>query len=106
MLYGAISGMVRSLQDDYTVFFPPEDAKIFKEDVSGEFSGVGMEIGMRNSALTVIAPLDGTPAQKAGLKSQDIILEINDEELNKKKMKISFTLPKSCYATVAVDFIF
>ena len=80
MLYGAISGMVRSLQDDYTVFFPPEDAKIFKEDVSGEFSGVGMEIGMRNSTLTVIAPLDGTPAEKAGLRAGDKILQIDGQE--------------------------
>ena len=77
MLYGAISGMVKSLQDDYTVFFPPEDTKIFKEDVSGEFSGVGMEIGMRSNTLTVIAPLEGTPAKRAGLRAGDKILQIN-----------------------------
>ena len=56
MLYGAITGMTNSLKDDYTVFLSPEDTKIFKEDVSGEFSGVGMEIGMKNNTLTVIAP--------------------------------------------------
>lgn len=80
MLYGAISGMVNSLNDDYTVFFPPEDTKIFKEDVSGEFSGVGMEIGMRNNTLTVIAPLGGTPAERAGLRAGDKILKINGED--------------------------
>lgn len=78
MIYGAISGMVNSLKDPYTVFFPPEDAKIFKEDVAGEFQGVGMEIGIRNDQLTVIAPLEGTPAQKAGLRAGDKIVKIND----------------------------
>lgn len=79
MLYGAVSGMVNSLKDDYTVFFPPEDSKIFKEDVSGEFQGVGMEIGVRNSELTVIAPIDGTPAQRAGLRAGDKIFKINED---------------------------
>ena len=78
MLYGAISGMVNSLKDPYTVFLPPEDAKIFKEDVSGAFQGVGMEIGMRNGELTVIAPLGGTPAERAGLRAGDKIIKIND----------------------------
>jgi carboxyl-terminal processing protease len=77
MIYGAISGMVGSLDDPYTVYLPPEEAKIFKEDVSGEFQGIGMEIGIREGMLTVIAPLEGTPAQRAGLRSGDKILEIN-----------------------------
>lgn len=78
MLYGAISGLVDSLKDPYTVFLPPEDAKIFKEDVSGEFQGVGMEIGMKNGELTVIAPLEGTPADRAGLRAGDKIIKIDD----------------------------
>jgi carboxyl-terminal processing protease len=80
MLYGAISGMVGSLNDPYTVFLPPEDAKIFKEDVSGEFQGVGMEIGIRDDRLTVIAPLEDTPAQKAGLRAGDKIVKIDGKE--------------------------
>ena len=80
MLFGAVSGMVNSLKDDYTVFMPPEDSKIFKEDVTGEFSGVGMEIGIRNNELTVIAPLEGTPAEKAGLRAGDKILKINGQD--------------------------
>lgn len=78
MVYGAISGMVKSLKDPYTVFLPPEETKIFKEDISGEFEGVGMEIGIRNGQLTVIAPLEGTPAQKAGLRAGDKILKVDD----------------------------
>jgi carboxyl-terminal processing protease len=79
MVYGAVKGMVSSLKDPYTVYMPPEDAKIFKEDVSGEFQGVGMEIGIRNEDLTIIAPMEGTPAQKAGLRSGDKIIKIDGD---------------------------
>ena len=78
MIYGAISGMVDSLGDPYTVFLDPDDTKRFVEDVKGSFEGVGMEIGIRNGQLQVIAPLEGTPAQKAGLKTGDKIIKIGD----------------------------
>ena len=77
MIYGAASGMVRSIGDPYTVFFTPTETKHFKEDVKGTFEGVGMEIGIKKNQLQVIAPLEGTPAQKAGLRAGDKILEIN-----------------------------
>ncbi len=77
MVYGAIEGMVSSLSDPYTVYMPPRESEIFKEDASGEFQGVGMEIGLRDGQLTVISPLEGTPADRAGLKAGDKILEIN-----------------------------
>ena len=78
LLYGAISGMAGALKDPHTVFFPPRDAKKFGEDISGEFSGIGAEIGIRNEQLVVIAPLKGTPAERAGLRSGDKILKIDD----------------------------
>lgn len=78
MIYGAISGMVKSLEDPYTVFLNPEDTRRFIEDVKGTFEGVGMEIGIRKGQLQVIAPLEGTPAQKAGLRAGDKIIKIND----------------------------
>lgn len=77
MIYGAISGMVSSLGDPYTVFMKPDDSKIFLEDVKGSFEGVGMEIGIRNDRLTIVAPLEGTPAQKAGLRAGDVIVKID-----------------------------
>lgn len=80
MIYGAIKGMAEALQDPYTVFMEPADLKIFKEDVSGIFEGVGMEIGLREDQLTVIAPLDGTPADRAGLRTGDKIVKIDDRE--------------------------
>ena len=78
MIYGAISGMVKSLEDPYTIFLNPEDSKRFIEDVKGTFEGVGMEIDIRKGQLQVIAPLEGTPAQRAGLRAGDKILKIND----------------------------
>jgi carboxyl-terminal processing protease len=78
MIYGAISGMVGSLGDPYTTFLNPEDTKTFIEDVKGTFEGVGMEIGIRKGQLQVIAPLEGTPAQKAGLRAGDKILKVDD----------------------------
>jgi len=78
IVYGAISGMVKSLDDPYTVFFPPEETERFIEDVKGAFEGVGMEIGIRKGNLQVISPLEGTPAQKAGLRAGDKIIKIND----------------------------
>lgn len=77
MIYGAISGMVESLDDPYTIFLKPEEAKRFIEDVKGTFEGVGMEIDVKNDQLQVIAPLEGTPAQKAGLKPGDKIMSVN-----------------------------
>lgn len=77
LIYGAISGMVKSLDDPYTVFMPPEDSKRFMEDVKGQFEGVGMEIGIRNNQLQVVAPIEGTPASRAELRAGDAILQIN-----------------------------
>jgi len=78
-IYGAINGLVGSLDDPYSVFFEPEEAKMFEEDISGNFSGVGMEVGKRNGSMTVIAPLKNTPAEKAGIKAGDMIIKIDVE---------------------------
>ncbi len=78
MIYGAISGMIKSLEDPYTTFLNPEDTKRFIEDVKGTFEGVGMEIGLKKGRLQVIAPLEGTPAQKAGVLAGDKIIKVDD----------------------------
>jgi carboxyl-terminal processing protease len=79
IIYGAISGMAKSLDDPYTVFFSQNETKRFEEDVKGVFEGIGIEIGIKNNQLQVIAPLEGTPAKKAGLRAGDKILKINDK---------------------------
>lgn len=78
MVYGAISGLLKSLGDPYTVFFPPVENKDFQTQIKGEFEGVGMEVGLRKGILTVISPLKGSPAEAAGVKAGDKIIKIDD----------------------------
>ena len=73
ILYGAIGGLVNSVGDPYTVFFEPVVSKKFQEEISGNFGGIGIEIGKRNNILTVIAPIKDTAAFKAGIKAGDKI---------------------------------
>jgi len=77
-VYGAIAGLVQSLGDPYSIFLPPEENKKFEEEISGNFSGVGMEIGTKAGVLTVIAPLSGSPASRAGVLAGDKILRIGE----------------------------
>lgn len=79
-VWGAIAGMTASLDDPYTVFFPPKEAKIFASEIAGNFEGVGMEVGMREGKLVVVAPLKDAPAEKAGVKPGDLILKIDDKD--------------------------
>lgn len=78
LIYGAADGVVKSLNDPYSIFFKPSDAKKFEEDVGGVFGGIGAEIGKKNEKLVIIAPLKDTPAERAGLKSDDYIVKIDD----------------------------
>lgn len=80
MLYGSINGMLKSLDDPYTAFMDPEMSDEFEEEIEGTFDGIGAEIGIKNELLTIIAPLQSSPAEKAGIKAKDIVLKIDDEE--------------------------
>lgn len=81
MFYGAIQGMVAAIGDPYTVFLPPDSQKAMQEQIGGSFDGVGIELGFNaDKRLVVIAPLDGTPADKAGIKAGDIIVKIADKD--------------------------
>lgn len=75
---GAIDGLVDAYGDPYTVYLPPADAAAFDEDISGNFSGVGMEVGLRERLITVISPLPDTPAENAGIMAGDVIVSIDD----------------------------
>ncbi len=89
MVWGAITGMVAAAGDPYTVFLPPKENKEFKEDLGGEFEGIGAQLGMKDNRIIVIAPLKGTPAERAGIKPGDYILKVNDEET------IGWTVPQA-----------
>jgi carboxyl-terminal processing protease len=77
-VYGAIKGMTEALGDPYTSFFPPAESKMFESEISGNFEGVGMELGIKDNVLTVVSALKGTPASKAGIRAGDKIIKIND----------------------------
>jgi carboxyl-terminal processing protease len=79
--YGMIQGYVESYKDPYTVFFPPKEAKNFAQDVKGSFGGVGMNVGMKEGNIVVIAPLKDSPAMKAGIKAGDIITAVDDKNV-------------------------
>ncbi len=78
MVYGAINGMLKATGDPYTSFFDPEASKAFSEELEGSFEGIGAELGVKDNLLTVVAPLDESPAQKAGLRAGDKILKVGD----------------------------
>jgi len=95
MVEGAISGMVAAIGDPYTVYLPPEENKVVEEDLQGSFGGVGIQIGFKGKQLAVIAPLPGTPAEKAGIKAGDFILAIKDEKKKIDKTTGGMSLPEA-----------
>lgn len=80
MVWGAISGMTQAIGDPYTVFLPPEENDKTRDDLNGTFEGIGAQLGMREERIVVVAPLNGMPAEKAGLLAGDIVVEVDGEE--------------------------
>jgi carboxyl-terminal processing protease len=78
LINGAIKGMLSQL-DPHSSFMPPEAFKEMQIDTKGEFSGLGIQISMKDKMLTVIAPIEDTPAYKAGIKAGDTIIKIDGE---------------------------
>ncbi|MFH1381020.1 MAG: S41 family peptidase [Candidatus Omnitrophota bacterium] len=85
LCYGALDGMLSSL-DEYSGFLDPDSLKEMKGDVKGEFGGLGMEVGIRDNVLTVIAPIDRTPAADAGIEAHDRIIKIDGKPTRDLKL--------------------
>ncbi len=79
LIYGALQGMVNTL-DPFSQFMPPDEYKQMQTETSGQFGGLGIEIALKDDHLTVISPIEGTPADKAGIKAGDKIVKIGAEE--------------------------
>jgi carboxyl-terminal processing protease len=77
---GALRGYVASLGDPYTVYLNTEEAKELSDDLAGQLSGIGVEVGIKNDRLTVIAPIDETPAAEAGMRAGDVIAAIDGQD--------------------------
>lgn len=80
MLYGAIAGMTAAIGDPHTAYFDPKATQLFNNELDGSFEGIGAEIAIKKEQLVVVAPLEGSPAQAAGLRSGDRILAIDGED--------------------------
>src|SRR3989344_1584488 len=79
MFYGSIKGMVAALGDPYTFFMTPEENKQSKDELGGKFEGIGAQLGLKNNQVVVIAPLKNSPAETAGLRTGDIITQVDGE---------------------------
>ncbi len=104
-VYGATKGLIKSLGDPYTVFMSPDETTKFEESMNGEFEGIGAEIGIKNDQLTIISPLKGSPAEKSGLLSGDIIYKINDEvsyDLSVEEAVLKIRGPKGEKVTLTI----
>lgn len=86
LVTAALSGMLQSL-DPYSQYMEPLDYRDLKEDTQGKFGGIGIQVGVKDNLLTVIAPMEDTPAFRAGILSRDKIIEINDERTDKLSMR-------------------
>ncbi|PWB38979.1 MAG: hypothetical protein C3F02_01055 [Parcubacteria group bacterium] len=105
LFYGVISGMVSALGDPHSVFLTPSLTDEFTQELDGTFYGIGAELGRKNGSLVIIAPLDGSPAEKAGLKAGDRILAIDqvdatDMSVNEAISKIRGDLGKTVVLTI------
>ncbi len=80
LFFGAMRGLANGVQDSYTTYFPPVEAKDFEASLQGEFQGIGAEIGLKDEQLQIIAPLPDTPAERAGIMAGDLILKIDGKD--------------------------
>jgi carboxyl-terminal processing protease len=80
LMYGAVTGMVNAVGDPYTSFFDPKQYQDFKTQLGGSFEGIGAEVGLKDGRIIIVAPLDSSPAQKAGLLAGDVLLKIDDQD--------------------------
>lgn len=89
MYYGAIKGMVSSLEDPYTFFLTPDENKESKDDLGGKFEGIGAQLGLQDGRIVVVAPLKNSPAVNAGVRSGDFINKVEGKSTK------NWTLPQA-----------
>ena len=105
LLFGAIKGLVDGVGDPYTVFMTPEENEEFRDSLDGALEGIGAQLEMREDAIVVVAPVRGSPAEKAGLLPQDVLLSVNGESVEGKTLQeVIGTIrgPKGTSVTIAV----
>ncbi len=104
LIYGAIQGMLSSL-DPHSAFMKPEDFKELQVETKGKFTGIGIEITIKDGVLTVVSPIEGTPAFKAGIQANDKILKINGKSTKNMTLIQAVKLlrgPKGTTVTISI----
>lgn len=101
LIEGAAQGMVAAVGDEYTTYISKEDAENFETAILGSFDGIGIYIGAdtENNQIVVIAPIEGSPADEAGIKPNDIILKVDDVEYNADSMDVAVSKIKGTPGT-------
>lgn len=105
MVYGAVAGMVEAVGDPYTVFMTPKDTQAFADIIDGNLEGIGAQLESRDGLITVVAPLKGSPAAKAGLLPNDVIVEVDGTEVTNTDLDDAVALirgPKETSVTLSV----
>ncbi|OAB41832.1 S41 family peptidase [Paenibacillus antarcticus] len=98
---GAINGMMQSLSDPYSTYMGQESAQQFEESIEGSFSGIGAEVSLKEGNVTVVSPIKGSPAEKAGIRSQDMILSVNGESLEGLDLNVAVSKIRGVKGTTA-----
>lgn len=91
---GAIKGMVSSLGDQYTYYMNEKEFSDFKEKSQGNYMGIGIQVAVKDGKITVVAPIEGSPAQEAGIEPGDVILKINGEPVTGKDLEKAVSMMK------------
>ena len=86
LIYGAIKGMVDAVGDPYTIYQTPSQREVSDTDLRGSFDGIGIQVDMKDNRLTVVAPIEGSPAEAAGFRPGDIVLEVDGKSLAGKTL--------------------
>lgn len=103
---GAIKGMVSSLEDPYTYFMNEGEYTTFKEQSEGNYMGIGVQIGVKDNKITVIAPIANSPAEKAGILSGDVITKVNGVRVNGESLETALSMIKGIekeILTITID---
>jgi carboxyl-terminal processing protease len=86
LIYGAIKGMIDAVGDPYTVYQTPSQRELSDTDLRGSFDGIGIQVDMKDNKLTVVAPIEGSPAEAAGFRPGDVVLEVDGKSLAGKTL--------------------
>ncbi|WNR46953.1 S41 family peptidase [Paenibacillus roseipurpureus] len=82
LVNGAINGMLESLEDPFSVYMDQKEAKQFDESITSSFQGIGAEVSLEDGKFVIVSPIKGSPAEKAGIQSKDVVVSVNGEKLD------------------------